>query len=713
MQQRNFFITGKAVLGFLLMAAIFGFGVYLVFRSLQQLSGEVAIINEPNRKLAQWKALRAKVNEAADMVRRYALSGNEEELDRFEDLRIDLPLHIDSLRQQLPDSLRHYTDTLEVLAGERLQILSLLSSAPEAEAEGSVLDEAVTELNRIQQDSRLMAETTVTRINIKPQLNTWQKKDSAAAQTKPAKKRRRNESVALPETTDSVEAPVTQSITKITYTPQAQRDAEIYSSLNRLRWREKFAEKIRNEGRLELLLQNQEVEQRMADLSENFEAHELRQSALLIQSATAFAEKRAQRIAQALAVAGFILILFFTLLIHRDSRRSIRLRMQTERARDNAEELAQAREQFVANMSHEVRTPLNVISGFTGALMRSPLNSEQLKQVQSVNRASQYLIALINDTLDYSKMNAGKLELDNFPFSTAELFSDIQSAFEGEAQNRGIGLRCVADSSVPAFLTGDPMRLRQILFNLVANAIKFTATGEVSITAKATPVNDTAVDVVIEVADTGIGIPPEKLNSIFEAFSQADSSITRRFGGTGLGLTISRLLTERMNGTLSVSSEQGKGSVFTVSIPGMALAKDQIAQTEAPKEYSTLNGLKVLVCDDEELNRIVAQQLLEHYGIEVSEAANGNEAIDALGQHEIHIVLMDVQMPGQSGIDTVQQIRQTPGIENSIVVAVTGNALPEEKQRCMDAGMNAYLAKPYTEEQLLDLLVQLDPRKTP
>lgn len=701
------------MLGFLLMAAIFGFGVYLVFRSLQQLSGEVAIINEPNRKLAQWKALRAKVNEAADMVRRYALSGNEEELDRFEDLRIDLPLHIDSLRQQLPDSLRHYTDTLEVLAGERLQILSLLSSAPEAEAEGSVLDEAVTELNRIQQDSRLMAETTVTRINIKPQLNTWQKKDSAAAQTKPAKKRRRNESVALPETTDSVEAPVTQSITKITYTPQAQRDAEIYSSLNRLRWREKFAEKIRNEGRLELLLQNQEVEQRMADLSENFEAHELRQSALLIQSATAFAEKRAQRIAQALAVAGFILILFFTLLIHRDSRRSIRLRMQTERARDNAEELAQAREQFVANMSHEVRTPLNVISGFTGALMRSPLNSEQLKQVQSVNRASQYLIALINDTLDYSKMNAGKLELDNFPFSTAELFSDIQSAFEGEAQNRGIGLRCVADSSVPAFLTGDPMRLRQILFNLVANAIKFTATGEVSITAKATPVNDTAVDVVIEVADTGIGIPPEKLNSIFEAFSQADSSITRRFGGTGLGLTISRLLTERMNGTLSVSSEQGKGSVFTVSIPGMALAKDQIAQTEAPKEYSTLNGLKVLVCDDEELNRIVAQQLLEHYGIEVSEAANGNEAIDALGQHEIHIVLMDVQMPGQSGIDTVQQIRQTPGIENSIVVAVTGNALPEEKQRCMDAGMNAYLAKPYTEEQLLDLLVQLDPRKTP
>lgn len=710
MQQRNFFITGKAVLGFLLMAGIFGFGVYLVFRSLQQLSGEVAVINEPNRKLAEWKALRAKVNEAADLVRRYALSGNEEELDRFEDLRIDLPLHIDSLRQQLPDSLRHYTDSLEALSNERLDILSLLSSAPEAEAEGSVLDEAVNELNRIQQDSRLLAETTVTRINLKPLPANTVKKDSVAAAAK--KKRRRNESVALSDDTTTIETPVTQSITKITYTPQAQRDAEIYSSLNRLRWREKFAEKIRNEGRLELLLKNQEIEQRIADLSEAFEAHELRQSAALIQSATAFAEKRARRIAEALAVAGLILILFFTLLIHRDSRRSVRLRLQTERARDNAEELAQAREQFVANMSHEVRTPLNVISGFTGALMRSPLNSEQLKQVQSVNRASQYLIALINDTLDYSKMNAGKFELDHYPFSTAELFSDIESAFEGEAQTRGIGLRVSVDEQVPAYLTGDPMRLRQILFNLVANAIKFTAKGEVAVRAEITRTDQQHVSLEIKVSDTGIGIPADKLNSIFEAFSQADSSITRRFGGTGLGLTISRLLTERMSGTLSVSSEPGKGSVFTVTLPHMELAKDQHVKADMPKDYSALNGLNVLVCDDEELNRIVAQQLLGHYGIEVSEAGSGSEAIEQLARQTTHIVLMDVQMPGQSGIDTVQQIRKTAGIETSIVIAVTGNALPEEKQRCMDAGMNAYLAKPYTEEQLLDLLVQLDPRKS-
>jgi signal transduction histidine kinase/CHASE3 domain sensor protein/BarA-like signal transduction histidine kinase len=706
MQQRHFFITGKAVLGFLLMAGIFGFGVYLVFRSLQQLSGEVAVINEPNRKLAEWKSLRAKVNEAADLVRRYALSGNEDELDRFEDLRIDLPLHIDSLRKQLPDSLQHYTDTLEALSNERLDILSLLSSAPEAEEEGSVLDEAVNELNRIQQDSRLLAETTVTRINIKPVTVKTPKQDSVAAAAK--KKRRRNESVALSEDTTT---PATQSITRITYTPQAQRDAEIYSSLNRLRWREKFAEQIRNEGRLELLLKNQEIEQRIADLSEVFEAHELKQSAALIQSATTFAEKRARRIAEALAVAGLILILFFTLLIHRDSRRSVRLRLQTERARDNAEELAQAREQFVANMSHEVRTPLNVISGFTGALMRSPLNTEQLRQVQSVNRASQYLIALINDTLDYSKMNAGKFELDHFPFSTAELFSDIKSAFEGEAKTRSIGLRCVVESNVPAYLTGDPMRLRQILFNLVANAIKFTAKGEVVISAEITSTGEQVVDLVIKVSDTGIGIPPDKLNSIFEAFSQADNSITRRFGGTGLGLTISRLLTERMNGSLQVSSEPGKGSVFTVSLPGMALAKDQLQKTEAPKDYTSLKGLNVLVCDDEELNRIVAQQLLSHYEIEVTEAGSGSEAIEQLAQQRTHIVLMDVQMPGQSGIDTVQQIRKTTGIEASIVIAVTGNALPEEKQRCMDAGMNAYLAKPYTEGQLLDLLVQLDPRK--
>jgi signal transduction histidine kinase/ActR/RegA family two-component response regulator len=704
MQQRNFFFTGKAVLGFLLMAGIFAVGIWLVFRSLQQLSGEVEVINEPNRKLAAWKSLRAKVNEAADLVRTYALSQNEDELDRFEDLRIELPLHIDTLRQQLPDSLRFFTDSLESLSEARLDILALLASAPVQEVEGNVLDEAVSTINRIQQDSRLLAETTVTRVNIVPA--TVPKKDTVI--TKSKKNKRSGSSFQNPADTS---APITQNITKITYTPEAQRDAEIYSSLNHLRWREKFAEKIRNDGRLELLLRNQEIEQRIADISDLFEAQELRHSANLIKSATSFAEKRSRRIAEALAGAGIILILFFTLLIHRDSRRASKLRLETERARDNAEELAQAREQFVANMSHEVRTPLNVISGFTGSLLRSSLNTEQQKQVQSVNRASQYLIALINDTLDYSKMNAGKLELDNYPFSTAELFNDIQSAFEGEAANRAIGLRIVTDTSVPAQLIGDPMRLRQVLFNLVANAVKFTATGEVSVLCKAETESNEKVRLLIDVKDTGIGIPAEKLNTIFDAFSQADNSITRRFGGTGLGLTISRLLIERMNGTLKVSSIPGQGSTFTVSIPGMVIAQSQPAAAVSETNYTALNGMQVLVCDDEELNRIVAQQLLEHYGITVTEAGNGDEAIEKQKETPAHIILMDVQMPGRSGIETTLQIRSTPEIADTIIIAVTGNALNEEKQRCIDAGMNAYLVKPYTEQQLLDLLIEHDPRK--
>ncbi|MGL5888949.1 MAG: ATP-binding protein, partial [Bacteroidia bacterium] len=674
----------------------------LVFQSLQQLSGEVEEINEPNQKLAAWKSLRAKVDEAADLVRTYALSQNEDELDRFEDLRIELPLYIDSLRQQLPDSLRFYTDSLESLSQARLDILTLLSSAPEPEEEGNILDEAVNTINRIQQDSKLLAETTVTRINIVPP--TVQKRDSALPKNR--KNKRNGSSFQNPSDTSS---PVTQNITKITYTPEAQRDAEIYSSLNYLRWREKFAEKIRNEGRLELLLRNQEIEQRISEISDKFEEQELRQSARLIKSATSFAEKRSRRIAEALAGAGIILILFFTLLIHRDSRRASRLRDATERARDKAEELAQAREQFVANMSHEVRTPLNVISGFTGSLLRSPLNTEQQKQVQSVNRASQYLIALINDTLDYSKMNAGKLELDNYPFSTAELFNDIQSAFEGEAANRNIGLRIVTDATVPAELTGDPMRLRQVLFNLVANAIKFTATGEVSVLCKAETEDNQKVRLIIDVKDTGIGIPADKLSTIFDAFSQADNSITRRFGGTGLGLTISRLLIERMHGTLQVSSEPGKGSTFTVSIPDMPVSQ-QTVEAVPESDYTTLGGMTVLICDDEELNRIVAQQMLEHYSIIVTEAENGDDAIEQQKKLPAHIILMDVQMPGRSGIETTQLIRATPEIADAIIIAVTGNALDEEKQRCLNAGMNAYLIKPYTEQQLLDLLVKHDPR---
>jgi signal transduction histidine kinase/ActR/RegA family two-component response regulator/CHASE3 domain sensor protein len=709
MPQRQFYTTAKALIGFLLMAGVFAVGIWLVFGSLRQLSGEVSIINEPNQKLAKWNELRRGVNEASDLIRTYSLSRNENQLDRFEDLRIELEIKIDSFRQHVSDSSKFFVDSLKLIAAQQLDILTLLASAPKRENKTEALDEALSAIDSLQSGYKaLKAETTYTYVrkpvirennNLVDELSA----DSSSAgwfERRKKKKENDGKSVVNQDTVTELE-----TVANIRYSSNATRDTAIRSSLEYIRRREQFAEEIRNKGQLELLKNSQQLDRRMVDISDQFELSELRRSAHLIESATLHTEQRTRRLVEWLAYAGVVLILIFSSLIYRDTFRARRLREETERAKLAAENLAQAKEDFVANVSHEVRTPLNVINGFSTLLLKTELDEEQEQHAKAINRASDYLVALINDILDYAKIGAGRFELENYPFNIRELLNDVKTAFDVDAKNRGNTLICAIDSDVPALLIGDPMRLRQILFNLVGNALKFTANGEVSIHAHATRTDSNSTRMIISVRDTGIGIPSEKLQHIFEAFGQADSSITRKFGGTGLGLTISRFIVQQMHGNIQVTSEPGKGSSFTVTLP-FSIGKEtlNLNPTPASAEKKILHGKEILICDDEELNRLVARQLLEDYGIIVHEAASGVEAIDLLHQHAVDLVMMDLQMPGQSGIETLKIIRSDHQLQHTLVIAVTGNALPEERERSMNSGMDGYLVKPYTETELIQSL---------
>lgn len=370
-------------------------------------------------------------------------------------------------------------------------------------------------------------------------------------------------------------------------------------------------------------------------------------------------------------------------------------------AKQRAEELARAKQDFLANLSHEIRTPMNAIVGIVQLLADSELNEEQRGLLRSIDFAADNLLNIINDVLDLSKLEAGQVVYECIPFSISETVDGLVGMFRVKADEKGIALVAEHGHGIPDRLLGDPTRLSQILANLVSNAIKFTDSGSVTVTTQLVKDTDSGAVVEFTVSDTGIGIPADKQERIFESFQQADSDTTRKYGGTGLGLTIVKRLSEGMDGRISLSSAPGQGSTFTVTLPFILSGHD------APKGDSPvlsedglerLRGLHGLIAEDNELNRLVASRFLSAAGIEVDEAVNGAEAVRMASERDYAFILMDIQMPEMDGYEAARHIRQA-GIAVPII-AMTAHAFSGEREKCLAAGMDSYLTKPVKRELL-------------
>jgi PAS domain S-box-containing protein len=379
---------------------------------------------------------------------------------------------------------------------------------------------------------------------------------------------------------------------------------------------------------------------------------------------------------------------------------------ELRRARIAAEASTQAKSAFLANMSHEIRTPLNGILGFTNLTLETKLDAEQRENLETVEYSARSLLRIISDILDFSKIEADRLDLESAPFSLRECLENAAGTVLASARQKQLVFSWTVSPGTPDSLLGDEIRLRQILLNVMGNAVKFTSEGSVTTEVSGVSFEGCGVELEFAVSDTGIGVPPEKQGLIFEPFRQAEGYMTRKYGGTGLGLAIVKRLLDLVGGRIWVESKEGVGSTFYFTVPFL-LSHKPLAPRDAPEALnegpvSPLSPLLILVAEDNDVSRLLAVRLLAQQGHKVTEARTGREALTFWAPGTFDLILMDVQMPDMNGFETTAEIRERERLtgEHIWIIALTAHAIKGDRERCLNAGMDDYLTKPIQPDEL-------------
>ncbi len=487
---------------------------------------------------------------------------------------------------------------------------------------------------------------------------------------------------------------------------KAEPIGSIQDQIDILRWQEKERDMQGKLEQLDLTRKDKQVMDRIRLLISELEQKEHMEILKQTGIAQGMAGKANGYIAT-LSILLALLLLLLCFVIIRFIRRNTAYNEELARAKRETEKLAKAKEVFLANMSHEIRTPLHAIAGFTEQLMQADLKPEEKENLVIVKKSSDHLLKLISNILDFSKLEAGKFELRTEKFMVRTFFDDISKLMQPLAVKKGIGFQLETAPDLPESLIADPLRLNQVMINLISNAIKFTAAGEVSVKVRSIPAGDETVQLQVLVQDTGIGIAEENLAAVFREFEQEHAGIGSQYGGTGLGLSISRRLVQLMGGDIHIKSKQGKGTVVELNLPVQLASSAKLSNKKKEiMNYTFLKGTKILFADDEEYNRKLLAIILNKWEVDFAEASNGIEVLEALDSGHFDMLLLDLRMPEMDGMEAARHIRELSPENNGRIpiIALTASAAIEVKEACRNAGIDDLLVKPFKEEELLKVL---------
>ena len=674
-------ITYKVIGGYLLIAALAAIAVWLVWNQVVAFSKVSEKNSDNNEQLFILSDITTSLYETENLSRQLIQTGNEADLEKYQNQIDSIQLDIKELKTGYADSsMKNELDSIKELLSEKSTNLQELYELREQERNQNYYSQALNELKRI--DPSFNDYNYNQRFsNLEPHqrrlLIRWleySREDNAEKLTN--------------RTADSIIGSVRNVLNNLEVA-----NREFQNTLDKKEQEFLENDMIINQQLRRLLgkieLQEREASIERAKVSQDM-IHESSQIFLIA------------------GVVSFLIILLSLIFIIKDITKSQQYRRQLEEAKDFAETLLKRREQFMAAITHDLRSPLNTLIGYTDLIEKSSLNTKQSHYMEQVKKSSNFILHLVNDLLDLSKLEAGKMTVENLPFNPSKLIKDTVYNALPATRNKNVDVIFEASKNADTQVLSDPFRIKQIIANLITNACKFTKEGEIKINIYLKKEIEDSYCLIISVKDTGIGISEEKQEDIFEEFSQENIKIEKAYGGTGLGLTITKSLTELLKGELKLKSKQGEGSEFTVFLPVRKIATEtaKAPEVEATVELPDLTGKIALIVDDEPSQLSLTRELLKSMGMQCDSALNGSEALKKLENREYSLVLTDIQMPEMDGFDLIKNIRKKHKTGELPVIALSGRTdVDTETYRL--AGFNKNLLKPYKPGKLQQIIAEI------